>query len=95
MHARAEAREYLVDLDLPALRPEDLEVTLHGRVVSIHACGRRVRSFRLPDAVDADGLAASYRGGRLRLRARSVALVTRVIPLEDGIPHVDPDAEPV
>jgi HSP20 family molecular chaperone IbpA len=83
--------EHVVEIETPGLGAEDVNVKLHGHVVSIHADGL-VRSLRLPDGVEANGLRAAFANGVLRLRAPSVPVRTRTVPIADQSANVHPDA---
>jgi HSP20 family protein len=68
-----------VKAEMPGFEPSDLDVQLHGNVLSIKAekqqktdreerYGRYERRFTLPQGIDPDKVEASYRNGVLELR---------------------------
>ena len=76
--------EYLVLVDLPGVKPEDVVVELNDQVLSIsgsrgpvetgdarrieRSYGSFVRRLTLPQGVDADHIVAEYHDGQLELR---------------------------
>jgi HSP20 family protein len=78
------ADEYLVKVDLPGVKSEDVNVEVTDNVLSISGSrvpaetggaqlierpyGSFARSFTLPQGVDADSIEAGYTGGVLELR---------------------------
>jgi HSP20 family protein len=75
-------------LDVPGVRPEDLEVSVVDHVLAIRGerrTGRGTlrfeRRFALPEHVDADGLEAVHEHGVLELRVPIAKPERRVIPI--------------
>ncbi|GBC83607.1 Spore protein SP21 [bacterium HR11] len=79
-------KAYVVEVDLPGLKKEDVKVTLQNNVLTIQGerrlareekgvdyhrqerfYGKFLRSFTLPDTVDADKVSAEFKDGVLRL----------------------------
>jgi HSP20 family protein len=76
--------DYLVMVDLPGVKAEDVTIEVNDQVLTISGSrvpvepgesqlterpyGSFVRSLTLPKGVDSDGIAASYRDGVLELR---------------------------
>src|SRR5581483_9072074 len=86
LNAYEEGDNYVVETQVPGLKPEDIDVTLEQGVLTIrgetkteqerkernylvreHRTGSFSRSLRLPYAVDADAVQATYEHGVLRL----------------------------
>jgi len=79
-------KAYVVEVDLPGLKKEDVKVTLQDNVLTIQGerrlareekgvdyhrqerfYGKFLRSFTLPETVDADKVSAEFKDGVLRL----------------------------
>ncbi len=79
-------KAYIVEVDLPGLKKEDVKVTLQNNVLTIQGerrltreekgvdyhrqerfYGKFLRSFTLPETVDADKVSAEFKDGVLRL----------------------------
>jgi HSP20 family protein len=76
--------EYLVKVDLPGVKPEDVNVEVHESLLSISGSrvpsetgkaqlverpyGSFIRTLTLPQGVDADSIAAAYHEGVLELK---------------------------
>ncbi|MCS7313358.1 MAG: Hsp20/alpha crystallin family protein [Acidobacteria bacterium] len=79
-------KAYVVEVDLPGLKKEDVKVTLQNNVLTIQGerrlareekgvdyhrqerfYGKFLRSFTLPEMVDADKVSAEFKDGVLRL----------------------------
>lgn len=65
---------YLLQLDVPGVAQEEIDLTVEGRHLTIRAGGaddtppRWWRRFTLPQNVDAEGIAADHRDGVLSVR---------------------------
>jgi HSP20 family protein len=107
---RADAREYVVELDVSDFLESELDVELVGTRITV--CGnqsqdpgddgipfrlqeRLEESFRLPDDVDTDRIKVWYGHGTLEIRAPRSRLEPRTVPIEHRSPYVgNPDAVP-
>lgn len=84
MDAYASDGKYVIRLDLPGVDPEDLDVQVEGRVLTIRGDrkvetadhhlretvhGKFERAVRLPNGVDADRVEARYRNGVVEVTA--------------------------
>ena len=87
-------REIRLDLELPGLKPEDVEITAENNVLTIRgekqaerkegdesryqvierAYGTFMRTFQLPQGVDADQIKAEFNNGVLSLHVPKAAL---------------------
>lgn len=108
---RADAREYVVELDVSDFLESELVVELLGARLTVRGdqspdpgddgtpfrLQERVEeSFRLPDDVDTDRLKVWYGHGTLEIRAPRSRLEPRTVPVEHRSPYVgSPDAVPV
>lgn len=84
LDVRETAEEYLVLVDLPGVKPEDVTIEVNDQVLSISGSrvpvetgesqvgerpyGSFVRTLTLPKGVDSDAIAAAYHDGVLELR---------------------------
>ena len=107
---RANAREYVVELDVSDFLENELDVELVGTRITVRGYQsqdpgddgvpfrlqeRLEESFRLPDDVDTDRIKVWYGHGTLEIRAPRSRLEPRTVPIEHRSPHVgSPDAVP-
>jgi HSP20 family molecular chaperone IbpA len=107
---RADAREYVVALDVSDFLESELDVELVGARITVRGeqspdpgdAGipfrlqeRLEESFRLPDDVDTAHIRAWYGHGTLEIRAPRSRLEPRTVPIEHRSPYVgSPDAVP-
>ena len=108
---RADAHEYLVELDVSDFLESELEVELMGARLTVRAYQspdpgddetpfrlqeRLEESFRLPDDVDTARMKVLYGHGTLEIRAPRSRLEPRTVPIEHRSPYGGgPDAVPV
>jgi HSP20 family molecular chaperone IbpA len=62
---------YTIEFPVPGFRPEDIDVTVQGDMLTVSGKNDRrrlMRSITLPDEIDADSIAASVDNGMLSLR---------------------------
>ena len=95
-HVQDGPAEYRVDIEAPGLDADDFRVRLAGRLLQV--TGRDLRTpgsgstfefvFRLPDRVAGDGLAASFEGEKLVIRAPTQADEARTIEIVTPTPAV-------
>ena len=86
-------REYLLTFDLPGVSEQDVEIRFHegalilegerktaseGYVLRERQTGPFRRNFRLPHAIDADGIAARFDRGVLEVRIPKVDRSRRI-----------------
>ena len=107
---RADAREYVVELDVSDFLESELDVELVGARITVRGDQsqdpgddgipfrlqeRLEESFRLPDDVDTDRIKVVYGHGALEIRAPRSRLEPRKVPIEHRSPYVgSPDAVP-
>jgi HSP20 family molecular chaperone IbpA len=107
---RADAREYVVELDVSDFLESELDVELVGARITVRGNQsqdpgddgipfrlqeRLEESFRLPDDVDTDRIRVWYGHGTIEIRAPRSRLVPRTVPIEHRSPYVgSPDAVP-
>jgi HSP20 family protein len=107
---RADAREYVVELDVSDFLESELAVELVGARITVRGDQsqdpgddgipfrlqeRLEESFRLPDDVDTDRIKVWYGHGTLEIRAPRSRLEPRTVPIEHRSPYVgNPDAVP-
>ena len=108
---RADAHEYVVELDVSDFLESELDVELLGARITVRgdqsqSSGddatpfrlqeRLEESFRLPDDVDTGRIKALYGHGTLEIRASRSRLEPRKVPIEHRSPYVgNPDAVPI
>lgn len=106
----ADAREYVIELDVSDFLESELEVELVGAHITVRGDQspdpgddgipfrlqeRLEESFRLPDDVDTDRIRVWYGHGTLEIRAPRSRLESRTVPIEHRSPLVgSPDAVP-
>ena len=98
---RADAREYVVELDVSDFLESELEVELVGARITVRGDQsqdpgddgipfrlqeRLEESFRLPDDVDTDRIKVWYGHGTLEIRAPRSRLEPRAVPIEHRSP---------
>jgi HSP20 family molecular chaperone IbpA len=109
-NVRADAREYVVELDVSDFLESELDVELVGARITVRGNQtqdpgddgipfrlqeRLEESFRLPDDVDTDRIRVWYGHGTLEIRAPRSRLEPRKMPIEHRSPYVgSPDAAP-
>lgn len=107
---RADAREYVVELDVSDFLESELDVELVGSRITVRGDQspdpgddgipfrlqeRLEETFRLPDDVDTDRIKVLYGHGTLEIRAPRSGLEPRAVPIEHRSPYVgDPNATP-
>jgi HSP20 family molecular chaperone IbpA len=107
---RADAREYVIDLDVSDFLESELDVELIGARITVRGDQsqdpgddgtpfrlqeRIEESFRLPDDADADLIKVLYGHGTLEIRAPRSRLEPRTVPIEHRSPYrINPDAQP-
>ena len=107
---RADAREYVIELDVSDFLESELAVELVGARVTVRGSQaqepgddglpfrlqeRLEESFRLPDDVDTDRIRVWYGHGTLEIRAPRSTLEPRTVPIEHRSPYAgSPDAAP-
>jgi HSP20 family protein len=107
---RADAREYVIELEVTDFLESELEVELVGTRLTVRGDQaqdpgddgipfrlqeRLEESFRLPDDVDTDRVRVWYGHGTLEIRAPRSRLEPRTVPIEHRSPYVgSPDAVP-
>ena len=108
---RADAHEYVIELDVSDFLESELDVELVGARVTVRGDQlqdpgddgvpfrlqeRLEESFRLPDDVDTDRIKVLYGHGSLEIRAPRSRLEPRTVPIEHRSPYVgSPDAVPI
>jgi HSP20 family molecular chaperone IbpA len=108
---RADAHEYVVELDVSDFLESELEVELLGARLTVRGDqspdpgddGTPFRlqeqleeSFRFPDDVDTARMTVVYGHGTLEIRAPRSRLEPRTLPIEHRSPYVSsPDAVPI
>jgi len=108
---RADAHEYVVELDVSDFLESELDVELLGARVTVRGDQsqdpgedgvpfrlqeRLEESFRLPDDVDTGRIKVLYGHGTLEIRAPRSRLEPRTVPIEHRSPLVgSPDAVPI
>jgi HSP20 family molecular chaperone IbpA len=109
-NVRANAREYVIELDVSDFLESELDVELMGARITVRGDQsedpgddgipfrlqeRLEESFRLPDDVDTDRIRVWYGHGTLEIRAPRSRLEPRTVPIEHRSPYVgNPDAVP-
>ncbi len=89
---------YLMSVDLPGLRQDDIKIEMANDVLTISGERKRAtsgksngyfkRSFSLPEAVDADKIEARYESGVLELYLpKTPAAKPRQIQIQSGKPN--------
>lgn len=107
---RADAREYVIELDVSDFLESELDVELVGARLMVRGAQaqdpgddripfrlqeRLEESFRLPDDVDTDRIKVWYGHGTLEIRAPRSRLEPRTLRIEHRSPYVgSPDAVP-
>ena len=107
---RADAREYVVELDVSDFLESELDVELVGSRITVRGDQspdpgddgvpfrlqeRLQESFRLPDDVDTDRIKVLYGHGALQICAPRSGLEPRKVPIEHRSPYVgNTDAVP-
>jgi len=107
---RADAREYVIELDVSDFLESELDVELVGARITVRGDQsldpgdegipfrleeRLEESFRLPDDVDTERIRVWYWHGTLEIRAPRSRLEPRTVPIEHRSPLVgNPDAVP-
>ena len=110
-NVRADAREYVVELDVSDFLERELDVELMGARITVRGDQsqdpgddgipfrlqeRLEESFRLPDDVDTDRIKVWYGHGTLEIRAPRSRLEPRTVPIEHRSPYLgSPDAVPI
>ena len=108
---RADAHEYVMELDVSDFLESELEVELLGARLTVRGDQspdpgddgtpfrlqeRLEESFRLPDDVETDQIKVLYGHGTLEIRAPRSRLEPRTVPIEHRSPYVgSPDAVPI
>ena len=108
---RANAHEYVVELDVSDFLESELDVELVGARITVRGDQsqdpgddgipfrlqeRLEESFRLPDDVVTDRIKVLYGHGTLEIRAPRSRLEPRTVPIEHRSPYVgSPDAVPI
>ena len=108
--AHANAREYVIELDVSDFLESELVVEAVGPQIRVRGdqvpepgddtaalllYERLEESFRLPDDADADLIQVFYTHGTLELHAPRTKLEPRAVPIEHRSPYIgNPDAEP-
>ena len=107
---RADAHEYVVELEVSDFLESELDVELVGARITVRGDQsqdpgddgipfrlqeRLEESFRLPDDVDTERIKVLYGHGALEIRAPRLSLEPRSLPIEHRSPYVgSPDAVP-
>jgi HSP20 family molecular chaperone IbpA len=107
---RADAHQYLIELDVSDFLESELQVELLGARITVRGDQlqdpgddgipfrlqeRLEESFRLPDDVDTEQIKVMLRHGTLEIRAPRSWLEPRTVPIEHRSPYVgSPDAVP-
>lgn len=107
-HVHEEADRYLIRLDLPEFKEDELEIELLGLRLTVRAeqvqtvederqpfrlQERFEESFRLPDDADADRVSVRFQRGTLEIRAARSTLEPRLLPIEHPAHLIHADAE--
>lgn len=64
-HFETDEKQVLLTLELPGKKPEDIEVNVENKILTIGLKGKELRRYRLADSIDQDGISAKTEHGVL------------------------------